>query len=239
MMLRLCLVMMLLLPELALAREYRLFTQPLPPYVEVNGDSLEGLSIEIITELFNRANIPFRIEIMPWKRALFMVNQTNFSCLFPIQRNQDREADFHWVSPLYVERLGIYQLASAKTPLVNVRDLQGSVVGTYAGSATNQYLTSLQIKTEALDQEANNILMLKFGRIDYWATDILVAEHLIEQREIEGIQLGLEFFSSLRSLACHLNMPTEDLNALRTSLEDLFHDGTIDRLAKKYQKGTP
>ena len=86
----------------------RLLTFNEPPWVEAEGERLQGPTIELIKQLFERAGVPYSIEVLPLKRALKEALNQPGTCVFPIERSQERETSLRWISPLVVSRYGLY-----------------------------------------------------------------------------------------------------------------------------------
>lgn len=103
------------------------------------------------------------IDWMPWTRALVTAQEGN-ALLFPLMRTPEREADWHWLAPLLVDRfvLVLAPGAQAHGPL-RVGALRGSFIG--------ERLAELgYLQVEFTSSEAVNARKLGLGRIDAWAT---------------------------------------------------------------------
>lgn len=208
---------------------YVLYTEELPPYSTQSRGEISGLSVELVGELFTRSDLPYRFELLPWRRAYLKVKQEGRSCFFPFQRSQEREAEFHWISPLFISRIGFYRLRNSDIRLRTLADAQDYKISSYVGSDAVPYLSASDFNISSIVREEPNIQMLLNGRIDLWAVDTIVADYLLKKNNIDSVMLEFEFFSSLRALACNLSMPEGDINKLTNTLRQMYQDGTIDK----------
>lgn len=87
-----------------------LLTENYPPFnMSVNdknfarGDNIDGLSTDIVREMFKRANVKYRLSLrFPWSRIYKLTLQKRNYGLFSTTRTEAREDLFKWVGPLVV-----------------------------------------------------------------------------------------------------------------------------------------
>lgn len=217
----------------AFANRFILLTEELPPYAISEGNKSSGVSVEIAALLFERAGLDYEIKIMPWKRAYASTLQAKNTCLFPVQRNQEREASFRWVSPLFITQVGFYTLRNSSIQIRTLEDAKPYQIGTYSGSASTQYLQNLGFDIESAEKDEQNPLKLTHRRIDVWSTDTLSAYYLSKQRNIH-LEEQMVYLTTLRALACNLNTPEDTLLKLDAALKSMYADGSIDTITKHY-----
>lgn len=214
---------------------YVLYTEELPPYSTTQSGQISGLSVEIVSTLFDRAGIPFQIEIVPWQRAYVVSQRLENACLFPIQRTQERESMFHWFSPIMVTQTGFYTLSESPGQIRTLEDVGELKIGTYRGSAVADYLQRLGYDVDLSSDDEMNLKRLQHMRIQVWAADTLTAKTLARQAGLSMLQEQLVFFTSLRSLACNLAMPVDQVARLNDELQQMHRTGVIRRLVSKYR----
>ncbi len=217
------------------ALEYTLYTEELPPYSFSHEGKAAGLSVDIVSELFLRAGLRFDIRIVPWQRAYVATKNTPQACVFPLQRTQQREASFHWISPIVITRTGLYTLESSVYRIRTLADIAELTVGTYRGSAASDYLRGFGFDVDITANEAVNLHRLRYQRIPVWAVDTLTAHFLAKQAGVDDLKEQLVFFTSLRSLACNLAMPDALIKRLNNLLNTMHKEGTIARLKERYR----
>ncbi|WP_316675807.1 transporter substrate-binding domain-containing protein [uncultured Tolumonas sp.] len=70
----------------------QLVTLEYPPYILQTGDSAQGLTIDIVNEIFTRMNIPITYHFLPWTRSLHLLETKQVDALFTIKKTKEREA---------------------------------------------------------------------------------------------------------------------------------------------------
>lgn len=227
------LISLLLLSNLLHAEPIVLVTEEIPPYAYTQNGKFTGASIEIIQALFKEANIPYTINIFPWKRAV-EITKNNKACIFPIQRSQEREVLFNWISPVLITQTGFYTTLGSKVSIRTLDDVKSYSIGTYRGSAVEDYLTSQGFNVVSTSKDDVNIRKLSANRIDVWAADTLTAAYFSDKEKIE-IREVLVYFSTLRALACNLTVPEEQVKKLQQALQTIYQQGIVDTILKKYK----
>jgi len=219
----------------ASAQVFTLQTEALPPYAYKQNGQLKGVAVEIVSQLFKNAGFDYEVRIVPWKRAYTNALYKADTCVFPVQRNQEREAQFHWVSPIVIAKTAFYTNANSTTNIRTLNDVAKLNIGSYLGSATAQYLEDQGFHVEQTTRDEQNILKLRSNRIDVWATDVLVANYLLQQESMTNdIKVRLIYFSTLRGLACNKSVSQSDIERLSDELRKMYLDGTVEKIAQKY-----
>jgi polar amino acid transport system substrate-binding protein len=206
------------------------------PYIFEKDSEQKGLMNQIISRLFKRAKVNYTLQLMPKKRALLYTEQTDNTCVLPIARNQEREAKFVWISPVLISVIGLYQTAEqANKSLITLADAQDYRIGSHLGSASGLYLEELAFKVDYVPLNSANIYKLKAGRIDYWESDRLTAKYLSQETNIKLSHSQLDFFTHLQAIACSLSTPESSVRAIRESLYEMYHDGSMEKLVQEYR----
>lgn len=216
------------------AEKFVLYTEELPPYSFKSGDR-RGAAIDIASTLFERAGLDYEVKITPWKRAYVTVENTANTCLFPAQRNQEREASFQWVSPLYISQTAFYGMKGDGLEIRTLNDAKGLKIGSYNGSAAAEYLEGFGYDVKTVAHDKQNIMKLSRNRVDLWASDTL---SVIHQSKVQNQELDqkLVYFTTLRALACSLDIPRATVDKLQMVLNSMYGDGTIDKIMVSYRE---
>ncbi|MBX9755951.1 MAG: hypothetical protein K2X80_14445 [Pseudomonadaceae bacterium] len=200
----------------------KLLTFDEPPWVDAQQTPLQGPTIELIKELFARAGVPYSIEVLPLKRALMMANTRPGTCVFPIERSQERETGLRWISPLVVSRYGFYAAPGQTVNLQTLEDARPYSVASYLGSGVGEYLLSRGFNVVEVSSAKLGPNMLAHKRFDLWVSDTRTAEAL---NASAGPALGkpaLVFLSTLRAMGCHPDTSNISLELLETALLQLL-----------------
>lgn len=211
-----------------------LLTEEIPPYAYYQHGKITGASVDIIKALFQQAKIPYVIKILPWKRA-YETAKTSSACIFPIQRSQQREALFNWVSPVLISQTAFYHTGKSNVTIRTLSDAIALKIGTYRGSVIEEYLVNQGFSVAATSKDSMNINKLLFGRIDLWAADTLSAPYLAKQANINNIKQDLVYFTGLRALACHPLVAKKDIVALRQALKVIYKTGLVNNILTRYK----
>jgi polar amino acid transport system substrate-binding protein len=87
-------------PEKQLPLTIRAYCEDFNPYSFKENGEITGLSVDLLRAIGKQANIDFKIELVPWKRYLKIVEKTPDTMLFTATRNKNREDRFKWVGPI-------------------------------------------------------------------------------------------------------------------------------------------
>jgi polar amino acid transport system substrate-binding protein len=200
----------------------QLLTFDEPPWVDAQQTPLQGPTIELVKELFTLAGVPYSIKVFPLKRALMMANTRPGTCVFPIERSQERETGLRWISPLVVSRYGFYAVPGQAMNLQTLEDARPYSVASYLGSGVGEYLLSRGFNVVEVSSAKLGPNMLAHKRFDLWVSDTRTAEAL---NASVGPALGkpaLVFLSTLRAMGCHPDTSNTSLELLETALLQLL-----------------
>ncbi len=208
-----------------------------PPYVfdpEKTGE--KGIVLLILDHLMEQSGIDFKITIMPPKRAELYAQYTPNTCVVPIEKSQEREVFFSWISPILISNNGFFRLASQKPISLNsLEDARPFRIGSYLGSSMGDYLSSFGFKVDLTTHNEANIYKLNADRIDVWASDILSARYISKTTGIEISESILDFFTSLRAIGCHDEMDNSIILAMRKALQEMYRSGKMDAILQEFK----
>jgi len=200
----------------------RLLTFNEPPWVDAEGEHLQGPTIELIKQLFTRAGVPYRIEVLPLKRALKeAVNQPG-TCVFPIERSQERETSLRWISPLVVSRYGLYAPKGHAVHLQTLEDARPYNIGSYLGSGLGEYLIDRGFSVIEVSSAKLGPNMLQHKRFDLWVSDTRSAQASAQGADAILGQPSLVFLTTLRAMGCHPDTPASSVELLHSALLSLL-----------------
>lgn len=214
-------------------KPYNLLFSETPPFSIVVDGQPKGVAINIVGALFAKAQLPYKLQNLPLVRAMNMAQTEAASCVFPVQRAQNIEAQYQWVSPILITRSGLFVAPQSTIALIALADAKQLKVGAVRGSGDAEYLKSFGFVVEETNSQEQNVQKLLAKRIDVWATDLLSAKYFTEQAAAkdQAPRQVLAFRTSLGSLACNLSTPKADLVKLQVALDAMISDGTLDQLA--------
>jgi len=213
-----------------------LTTEDMPPYsTRISGkdngkptDHLTGISIDIVNELFARANIEHQILIYPWQRSFNIAKNTPNHAVFSATRNQQREKSFKWVGPIANNDWVVFSKKTASFDIQTINDISQYTVGGYQGDALSLYLEKQGINVDKAPADKLNLQKLKYGRIDLWIAGNLVGAYRADKAGIE-IKQVFTFKDSDLWIAFNINTDDEIINKLNDILNIMKEDGSIDK----------
>lgn len=236
-----CAVASLLGHSAAQARPLVLVNAPYPPFVNPPGDpSGEGMDVEIAREALRRGGYSVQLRIVPWKRALAMLEKGEADFTTTISRNGDRSRYMAW-TPGYRNsvRYHFYGRKGGKDTLRVLADLDGRSLGLTTGFFFPPAITGrIGVSLQTGSSVAQTVQMLDAGRADF-----IVVNGLAGAWEIR--RLGLADRLALQPLVYSSNSPTymafsrardfsAPLAAMNAGLASMEKDGSMARIEKKY-----
>jgi polar amino acid transport system substrate-binding protein len=196
----------------------RLLTYDEPPWVDAQQMTPHGVTIELVKQLFEQAGVPFTIEVFPLKRALKMATTQAGTCVFPVERSQERETALRWVSPLVISRYGFYSAPGHTLSLPTLESARPYAIASYLGSGVGEYLLSRGFNVVEVSSAKLGPNMLAHKRFDLWVSDTRTAEALSSSAGPKLGQPALVFLSTLRAMGCHPDTSNVSIELLQVTL---------------------
>ncbi len=227
----------------ALPNEVILVNDPYPPYVMPEGDKLgPGIDMEIAVKALSNLGIKTTIQLVPFKRALTMLEGGQADLTTTLSFREDRDAYLLWSAPYRSSTKYIFftPKASAFAPKT-LEDLKGKTVGVIRGFTYPTVFSdnAAIIKSEAPDTVSliNMLLSKRFdaiivnsivGRFDLTSTgkiaDVKQAPYELSSPDAKGTVMGFSKVKKLEGLR----------DAFDKELKKMLADGTVTRIEKKY-----
>lgn len=125
-----------------------------PPFSHQNErGQLDGVIIDVVRGVLHEANIDQQILTAPWERVFKEASSKSNVMVFALSRTPEREALFHWITPLTSVIVGVFSLQPAQSALTQINQL--SLNETF-GVLDGDYRQNL-----LLQAGASNIVVLK------------------------------------------------------------------------------
>jgi polar amino acid transport system substrate-binding protein len=207
-----------------------------PPASMKEGMEVTGRETEKIRDMLERAAIPYKIDILPWKRAFTMAQQQKHTCVYSTSRTPEREKQFKWIGPTDEAEWVFVGRADHKFLLRTLDDARSLRIGTYHGDARDEFLRARGFNVEPVQDDASNPKKLLLNRIDLWAVALragaaLPAELTGGKREIIPL---LTFHRVKVYLACNPSVPDALVERMNATLDTMRRDGTFAKVDRKY-----
>jgi polar amino acid transport system substrate-binding protein len=198
-------------------------------------DSIDGISADIVREMFKRAGIGYTLTLrFPWDRIYRLTLEKPNYGLFSTSYTEERKPLFKWVGPIAKTR---WVLMSAPGSDIKVSSLQEAAkyrIGAYKNDAVSQYLESQGLAPINALRDQENVKKLVRGQIDLWAATDPVGRYLAKQEDVTGLNTVLLFKEADQYLALNKDTPDEVVQRLQKALEAMRAEGVIEEMTNNY-----
>ncbi len=217
------------------ATELKALTAELPPYTISADAPLPGIGHELVQEISHRSGVQIDIEYMPWKRAQNMAKETPNTLVFGLTRTPTREPDYMWITKL-VDSSDIFVTMDKNVDSYDTaKDL--SKIAVMGGTPREKSLVKNGVENiELVPEEQLCAKMLQAGRVEGWYTLDHRAAFIWKQEgnKLTDLVLGAPVQTQEIWLAANKDMPAEDVEKIKSAMEDIKADGTYDKIFQKY-----
>lgn len=223
---------------------FLLVEDPWPPYTfgETGETPESGLIVELLEELFSRVEYPVRMELYPWKRCIYMVENEKADALMLTVKTPEREKFAYFAEPFIENNILFYHKRDRVFSWEDFSDLKGLTIGLVAGAKYSQEfqeaIQRYQLKTETVNSISVNFKKLKAGRIDITPVlDVVAAKIIADDKDFVGqfatASKPLRVTPMQMAIARSSKMMRYSQQINQTILE-MKKDGTVESLYRKY-----
>lgn len=218
------------------AQTIHLKTENYPPFNMIgSGDSIVGISTEIVETLFKRAGVDYTLELLPWQRAFSLALNEQDNAVFSTTRTAQREAKFKWVGPLVENNWVFLAKKSRNISVQNLEEGKDYRVGGYQGDAVALYLTDQGYQMDLTQRDELNARKISRDRIDLWATGHLLGPYYAMQQGVFGLIPVMTFRETIMSIAFNINTDDAIIDRLNAELEAMKREGVVARIQDQYR----
>ncbi len=193
----------------------------------------EGIIVDIIEELFKESNISYKINFTSKLESIKKTKKNSYNIIVPFQQLQENKTKFKWVGPIFVYKKSIFSLNNNKVKIKNIEDLFKYVVLVKKNSTEENYLNNFQVKTQALNNQIQNIYKLKVNRANFWATDNISAYYYSKKTKIK-LKKQFTLFKDFRYLAFNIKTNDKIIKLLNKNLRTIYKNERIKQISLDY-----
>lgn len=210
------------------------------PYNYVDNNQIVGISTELVEATLSRANIPYELVMMPWKRAYREVEFKKNALLFTVNRTESREKLFKWVGPILESEVYLYRLNNRDDIKINdISDVRGYSIGVLRGGAVQTFLDSHGFSDADYQIASKADLLLKLifaNRVDLIPGDRIDLAHQLKQtnKKLGDLEKAFFLYSGSYYIAVNIETPDEIVDKLQNALDELIQEGARERVVNKY-----
>jgi polar amino acid transport system substrate-binding protein len=223
-----------------------IYTENYPPLnYEENGEA-KGLSVDLMLEIFKRAELPYErhnITVVPWARGYTETQRRPNSILFSTVRTPEREGLFKWVGPIGVSRMVLITKRDASMTLNNAEDFNKFKFGVVQHSRGDQALQfEAGVEKENfiyLNSPLSAAHMLARERVDGWAFERIVAFWVLQKLgyRAQDFKVSHAFNQYHYYFALHPDTDDAFIAKLQTALDSINADGTLAAIVEGHIPG--
>ncbi|WP_062269103.1 substrate-binding periplasmic protein [Endozoicomonas arenosclerae] len=237
----LSLLLGLMLSQSISAADFHLVTENFPPLnMTSNGtsyarnDRVSGFATDIMRNLFKENGYKVRFTLMSdWDKAYnTAVNETSTG-VYSTFRTPEREEHFKWVGPLYEEDWVLLSTSDQEIQIDTLAELHNYKVGSFVFDGITDYLVEQGVKIEPAKNDAVNVVRLKLGEIQFWASSSLTAPYVAANFKVP-VKPVHTFNRSSLWLAMNKDTDQKVIDQLNKTLEKMRASGEIQNMIESY-----
>ena len=228
-------------PVAAVAQTINLLTEDAYPFQYLEDKKLTGMAAEVVNEVFKRAGIVHKDEMLSWKDAYDRAQVYPNTCVYSTARTENREKVFKWIGPIVENKWAAFAKKGFKGTLARPDDLTQYRVGVLQGDAKERYLKDLRVTFRVPEpDDAKNPSKLTLNRtepdkIDLWVTGYYSGAHIAAKTGVKDVVPVWVFQSSENYLACNLGLPQATTDKLQKALDTMKRDGSHAAIIARYE----
>ncbi|WP_215777701.1 ABC transporter substrate-binding protein [Paludibacterium sp. B53371] len=238
----LCLSFLFSLPALAAVPVVQRFvTEEFPPYSQWHDGQLEGPMEAILQQVCVRMGWRCQTTVMPWRRALRMMDQHLADGIYVVMDIPARRAAMHVSLPVLQGRYSLYGREESPWRYAGPASLAGLQIAAYGPSATEYALDQLLrgVPAQKLEELDNLTAMSKLARRRYGRDGLVfinddVAAWLIRQNAYSGLVLKAAIQPIQYCFGLSRRWSENEVRRFNATLSQLCVSGDTERIAKRY-----
>jgi len=198
-----------------------------------------AFNVELVREMMMVMGHPRHFEVMPFKEALFLVQNEESYALFNISRNYQRERTVKWVGPLQDDTIYLYELATKPTGIKSIEDVQHTDgVCVIAGSRHQEIFQRANITNMSVAKDYSNCFkMLESGRVQLTPISKFSLHASLKEAGIPSDkirQTPVYLYKTQGFIAFSKNISNSVVRKWQSVLDELKLSGKYDELVTDY-----
>ncbi|MCP4486640.1 MAG: amino acid ABC transporter substrate-binding protein [Gammaproteobacteria bacterium] len=221
-----------------------------PPFsfVDQKGQ-ITGIDVELLNEMAKRLHITINISLVPWKRLLHMTKSGAAKGSFALFKTPERENFALFTHPVHYSTYNLFTDKNKTFKFETIKDLYGKRIGINAGFVISQEFDGASARGDINLIEIYNyddaFRRLHLGGIDAFVGNVLVVKYKVKNDSMKhkGISNIVNLPTPLKqsrgaffvlSKASSLTGKSKWQAEIKSVLNALEHDGTVDKIIGKY-----
>lgn len=214
-------------------------TESYPPFIFQGATGpVSGISTDQVRGIMEGSGIQYRIEIMPWARAIALAETQAATCVFSAAQTPERQARFKWVMPLAKSQSILVKHRGAGVAAQTLDEAKAFTVGTHRSDYTETVLQKLKFpKIDVSSTFDVTLAKLLRDRIDLMP----MSQDVYDQLHKRGIEIEkvAQLTEQHLGIACNRSVSWSTIKAMQTKLNRMIADGTQARIYRTYGLAPP
>ena len=217
------------------------FDAEFPPYgfKDANG-SYTGFDLDLAKEVSNRNNWTFKAQPIDWDAKDAELDSGSIDCIWNGFTIDGRENDYLWSNPYFDNKqvfvvkkeAGINNISGLKDKIVETQKDSSALAALQGGNKS--IADTFKTLTEVADYNTG-FMDLESGACDAVAIDVGVAEYQITQKNATDKFVILNESITTEKYGVGFKKGNTELkDQVQKTLDDMFKDGTVAKIAQKY-----
>lgn len=216
------------------------------PYAYLENGNVVGSDIDVIRAIEKRLNLNIIIDVVPWKRALYMIETGISDGGFSLFNTEERKEWAYFTNyPIHISKFNIFTRKGDEFEYNNIYDLIGKKIGINSGFAISEKFDKFKdigtLKVIESEDADTNLKLLKNGRIDCYIGNTNTLSYKLKENDNDNLisMLPNSIFSTRGSyIVFSKKSKLENLDSLildiNETLKDLYEEGIFKDFASKY-----
>lgn len=214
-------------------------TENFPPHNYLENSRLVGASVDILEQIWKKlgsARTRDHVQIMPWARAMKLLEVSPNMVLFAMGYSEERAEKFHWVGPYFTHELSLIVKKDDPVPIHNLDDAREFTIGVVRLDIGHQFLVENFFDPAGLDLcDDIDQLHRKFThgrfRVICYVSHVFL-NYAQSARNYEKILTVSEMTSGF---GFSRRIPPALVEKFQIALDELRADGSVDSILKQYR----
>ncbi|MCU4674143.1 ABC transporter substrate-binding protein [Catenovulum sp. 2E275] len=224
------------------AQELTILTHQWAPYNFKEQDIITGISTELVESALHMTGFKYKLQLYPFKRALYTAQTTPNTMFFTVARIPQLETKFKWIGPLHPRVVYLYRLKKrTDIQISSIEDIKKYQTGALLGGSVEQFF-----KTNGFQEKEDYFLtatseqllkLLAKGRADLIPGDPLDLAYQMQNSEYNFSDLEQAFLlSDIGGYYIAVNQETADevVAKIQTALDKIINAGSREVIINKY-----
>ncbi|WDE12852.1 substrate-binding periplasmic protein [Thalassomonas haliotis] len=215
-------------------------TENYPPFNYLEQDKLTGISIEILNQVWQELGVPRQnIDVLPWARAFYELQQNNHQVLFAVTKTQKREPMFKWACPISTVQVALVTLKSRNIMINDLRELEQYHIGTVrydAGEHILRHELKLAANISSNVSIQSNLVLLEKNRIQLFTYDSYALPNMLKQYGYNPDNYEIVYPLKTTTACFAFNKAVDDklVQTFQQALSKVISNDNYSRLYNKY-----